>query len=78
MNGNLVNITTPRTSINKYRNVINYTSQATSIGSSYKSFTLPLSNNKVILFITSLFHRGDNEPNGDPFNPITLEINSTV
>ena len=36
-----------------YTNIINYTAQAT--GLTYSSFQLPLSRNKVLLFLTSLF-----------------------
>ena len=51
--GSLTNITVKSsTSIHTYTNVINYTEQASS--SSFKRFSTPLSNNRIILFICAL------------------------
>lgn len=54
-NGALTNITSRNGITQTYTNVVNYTAQATSIGSAYRYFSLPLTNNKVLIFMTSLF-----------------------
>lgn len=45
---------TPKT----YTNNINYTQQAQSIGSTYTTFSTPLSNNKILMFMTSMYLDG--------------------
>ncbi len=57
-NGALTNITSGGLSAKTYTNTINYTLQAQSIGSSYTTFSSPLSNNKILLFLTSLYVSG--------------------
>jgi hypothetical protein len=54
-------INTLSSSAQTYTNTINYTIQAQSIGSSYVTFSTPLSNNKILLFMTSLFIKGNND-----------------
>lgn len=57
--GPLVNISEGTfDTIQVYRNTINFTLQ--SAGHPYSTFSTPLSNNKIILFLTSLFHEGIN------------------
>jgi hypothetical protein len=41
-----------------YTNTINYTTQAATISSSYNKFSLPLTNNKILLLMTSMFFDG--------------------
>jgi hypothetical protein len=59
-NGALVNITVASASVKTYSNTINYTLQAQSISSTYTKFSIPLTNNKILLFMTSLFVEGTN------------------
>lgn len=54
-NGALTNLTLVNGATKTYTNFVNYTAQATVIGSPYRYFSLPLTNNKVLLFMTSLF-----------------------
>lgn len=53
--GALTNITSGSSSVASYTNVVNYTAQATANGLSYKNFSTPLSNNKILLFMTSMY-----------------------
>lgn len=57
-NGALTNITSKSSSATSYSNTIDYSAQAGTIGSSYTTFSTPLSNNKILLFMTSLFIEG--------------------
>lgn len=54
MNGPLTNITLQNSNINYYTNIVNYTNLANSKGYSYNVFSLPLLNNKIVLFINSM------------------------
>lgn len=72
--GPLINITLNTTTRNYYTNIINYTQQAA--GMTYKTFQEPLSRNKVLLFLTSLFIRGTNEGISVINNPINFTVNS--
>lgn len=56
--GLLTNITAPSTQPKYYTNIVNYTSQAA--GFTYNTFTLPYSNFKILLFLTSFFIDGNN------------------
>lgn len=56
--GLLVNITQNTVQTQTYKNTINYTTQTT--GLTYRNFQLPLTRNKVLLFMTSLFLGGRN------------------
>lgn len=53
--GPLLNITTGSTSLSYYANTINYTAQAEASGCPYTTFTPPLSNNKIVIFLTSFY-----------------------
>ena len=53
--GPLINISSASLSSTIYSNTINYTTQATASGCTYTTFSTPLSNNKIVLFLTSLF-----------------------
>lgn len=76
-NGALTNITTASMSVKTYKNTINYTTQATATGSTYTAFSLPLANNKILLFMTSLFHSGTNEPSPSINYPLNLNVAAT-
>lgn len=76
-NGALSNITNPSLSIKTYTNTINFTSQSILAGSNYTSFSIPLSNNKILLFITSLFIKGNFDYNQKVLYPLNLEITAT-
>ena len=52
-NGNLVNITTESSTTQTYKNTVNYTQQAA--GRTYTRFSSTLSDNKVLLFLTTFF-----------------------
>lgn len=56
--GNLTNITSAGNSIVSYTNTINYTQQAIAINSNYTKFSTNLTNNKILVFMTSLFVTG--------------------
>jgi len=58
--GPLTNISVSTTANKFCVNYINYTTQCTANGYTYKTFALPLSNFKILLFLTSLFHSGQN------------------
>mgnify|MGYP001233758344 CR=1 FL=1 len=47
-----------------YHNIINYTTQAA--GQRYTKFSTPLNNNKILLFLTTFYVTGINEPTGTP------------
>lgn len=74
--GELTNITVKSYSQTSYSNIINYTQQAS--GKRYKTFQTPLSRNKILLYMTSLFSAGSNEGGVAPFRPLNLSITSTV
>lgn len=49
------NLSMNSTSTVTYTNTIDYSAQAAATGSTYTTFSTPLSNNKILLFMTSLF-----------------------
>jgi hypothetical protein len=58
-NGPLINLTVSNSlRPNYYFNIINYTAQAIANGNIHQYFSLPLSNSKIVPFITSLFVSG--------------------
>lgn len=59
-----------------YRNTINFTKQAGS--SPYNYFPSPLSNNKIVLFMTSLFIDGIVESSPTQSTPINLEVDYKI
>ena len=75
--GNLVNITQQSTTqVMVYTNIVNYTQQAQ--GLRYTTFSQPYSNNRILLFMTSLFIFGQLENNNPPFFPIDLRVSAEV
>ena len=56
--GPLVNISTASSSVQTYSNTISYTNQAAAAGSTYTQFSLPITNNKLLLFMTALYSDG--------------------
>jgi len=76
-NGALTNITTASMSVKTYKNTINYTAQAAATGSTYTTFSSPLTNNKILLFLTSLFHSGTNEAAPSTSYPLNLNVAAT-
>jgi hypothetical protein len=76
----LVNVTAQDPSNTRYySNTINYTQQVG--GSSiYDKFSTPLSRNKVLLFMTSMYVQGNNEhdPANGPFTPLCLTVDANV
>lgn len=60
-----------------YSNTINYTTQASAISSPYTTFSTPLSNNKILLFMTSMYFDGKSD-SSPPLNPVDLRVNATI
>ena len=76
-NGALTNITTPNPTGSKtYTNIINYTTQATASGFTYRNFSSPLTNCKVVLFLTTLFSNGALSTTANI--PLDLRISTTI
>lgn len=73
--GNLTNITSAGNSIVSYTNTINYTQQAISINSNYTKFSTNLTNNKILVFMTSLFVTGTLDTSS---NPVELNFKITA
>lgn len=55
--GLLTNITIQTTTIKYYQNTINYTNLCNINSLTYNKFSLPLTNNKILLFLTSIYSR---------------------
>lgn len=66
------NITNKVATVNTYQNIINYTQHAATIGSSYNKFSLPLTNNKVLIFMTSLYLQGGDDDRSTTKKPLDL------
>lgn len=75
-NGSLTFFSSKSATARTYTNNINYTLQAQSISSAYTTFSTPLSNNKILLFMTSMYLDGDG---GEPssFYAIDLQVSAT-
>lgn len=78
--GALTNISVSNTVAKYYANFINYTAQCNANGYTYNTFSLPLSNYKILLFLTSLFHSGWNEPASATtgLRPLNMRIATSV
>lgn len=72
--GPLVNITVMTTATTYYTNTINFTAQSIASGQSFTQFLAPLSNNKVLLFMTSMFLDGLLSSNP----PLNTRVTATV
>lgn len=55
-----------------YYNTIDYHQQTQFTGAENTYFSTPLSNNKIVLFITSLHITGNNDVSGPSYYPIKL------
>lgn len=75
--GPLVNISTANTNLQTFRNAINYTAQAIANGLTYKTFSTPLTNNKILLFMTSFFVKSTVESGGTVY-PLNLNVVANV
>lgn len=74
--GPLTNISSRSLTPKTYTNTINFTTQAT--GTAYNHFSTPLTNNKIIVFPTTLYLSGTEEPTpSSPANPLSLSITAT-
>lgn len=58
MKGAITNISVSKTTETYYTNTINYTAQAQASGCTFTSFTAPLANYKILLFMTTLYISG--------------------
>lgn len=56
--GAITNISTYSLSTKTYTNTFNFNTQSTGTGSTYTSFAAPLSNNKIVVFPTTLYLSG--------------------
>ena len=75
--GSLTNITSKsKTQVNTYTNVINYTVQAAD--RQFKRFSLPLDNNKIILYICALEIYSTNEKTSLPWYPIDYFVETEI
>lgn len=73
-NGALINITIPISGgYTIYENTINYTAQANSIGSSYGYFNSTFTNNKILIFLTTIYLSANNL-----MDRLDLTISSTI
>jgi hypothetical protein len=61
-----------------YQNTIDYHQQTQFTGAENTYFSTPLSNNKFVLFITSLHITGSNDISGPSFYPIKLSATGTA
>ena len=63
--------------VQTYQNTVNYGTLASSIGSTYTSFNPILSNNVIVLFMTSMRIQGGTTDTGGPYYPLNLTIDAT-
>ena len=70
--GNIVNISVQSMAVQTYTNVIHYTEQTGN--RTFKHFSTPLENSKILLFLTTLFMKGSNDISGPPFYPIDYNV----
>ena len=73
----LTNFTTRDLFPKYYHNIINYTTQAA--GQKYNSFSTPLNNNKILLFLTIFSVTGVNEATGAPlssYHPLDFRVHT--
>lgn len=73
--GNLVNVTSKQSSAQTYTNTIDYSVQAAS--RTYNQFSLPLTNNKIMMFMTTIFEEGDIDFFGT-WRPIDLYVETSI
>lgn len=71
----LSNITIKSSGGQTFTNTINYTAHAISVGSNYTHFSSPLTNNKIFMFLTSLYLNGTADPSTT--NPLNLVVTAT-
>lgn len=64
-------------SIKNYVNTVNYATQAGTIGSAYTQFSLPLTNNKILLFMTTLYVEGGTMDKTGTAYPLNLNADAT-
>lgn len=76
--GAITNITTYSITTKTYTNTIDFSVQSVGSGSPYTSFGLPLTDNKIVIFPTTLYLAGTGEPAGSTtYNPIKISIKGT-
>lgn len=63
--------------LKSYKNVVNYTTLANSITTTYNQFSSPLTNNKIVLFLSSLDYQGNAE-NGGAIYPQSLIVSTNI
>ena len=73
----LVNVSVEDPNPTYYYNTVNYTEQAQEQGYDFDEFAEPLSNNKIILFMTSFSIDGPN-PCNTPRNRVNVYVNAEV
>ena len=73
--GNMVNITAKQPTAQTYTNIIDYSVQAA--GRTHSQFSLPLSNNKIMLFMTTFFEDGEIDFFGS-LHPIDFYVETSI
>lgn len=73
-NGALVNITGSSVGVRQYRNYINYTNLATSIGSAHTKFGLNLAKCDLVLYLCAIYNAGDRDSPAQVKFDITMQI----
>ena len=67
-----MNITEEKDELLSYKNIVNFTDQADDLP--YNKFSLPLSDHKLLLFMTSIYITGPNEDHKNPSSFVPLNI----
>lgn len=76
-NGAITNVSALSMSVKTYQNTINYTLQAGTISSTYLTFNPILTNNKILLFMTSLYIEGGTMDKTGTAYPINLYVDAS-
>lgn len=60
-----------------YTNTFNFTKLSNDAGYPYNTFSTPLTNNKILLFMTAMNYDGTDDSTG-PAYPLTLLVNTAI
>lgn len=74
LNGDIVNITGSSVGVRQYRNYINYTLLANSIGSSHTKFGTNLAKCDVVLYMCAIYNRGTSSSSAQVKFDVTMQI----
>jgi hypothetical protein len=73
----LTNISTATAGFTTYQNIINFTSHSNFLGYTYNRFSTPLSNNRILLFLSALSFQGTSDTSG-PLNPLSFVVSTSI